>query len=191
MPGECSRAASQSTIVLLQASLSVAPHLPEVPQVRHLYWRDCSIPASHRRGTAILLEYYGGRRPRRTRTGRGGEGDVALQKGRAIWMKQLQLRLYWLQLQCGIIKPDPPPNIMVNGVKCGEQLVHVVEENGSLKDIAHTLTLEVKPHQLDSLPRAPEQRFGAGEGFDGSQLRLHYGFGPRFYDGGWGCVTAP
>ena len=108
MPGECSRAASQSTIVLLQASLSVAPHLPEVPQVRHLYWRDCSMPASHRRGTAILLEYYGGRRPRRTRTGRGGEGDVALQKGRAIWMKQLQLRLYWLQLQCGIIKPDPP-----------------------------------------------------------------------------------
>lgn len=47
------------------------------------------------------------------------------------------------KVQCGIVKPDPPPSISVDGVKCGQQLVHIVHERASIGQLAQLLDVQV------------------------------------------------
>ena len=63
-------------------------------------------------------------------------GLAEVERGMALYRK----------IKHGIVKPDPPPNIVVDGVKCGKQLVHVVEEEATLITVAQRLNVEVKPH---------------------------------------------
>ena len=65
-------------------------------------------------------------------------GLAEVERGMALYRK----------IKHGIVKPDPPPNIVVDGVKCGKQLVHVVEEEATLITVAQRLNMEVKTHLI-------------------------------------------